>query len=78
MIIPYQQISTDALQGLIETFINREGTDYGDVEYSLADKLEQVKRQLVSGDVVIVFDETTESVNLLPKREANDSINELR
>ena len=66
MIVPYQQLSLEALQGLIEAYINREGTDYGDAEFSLADKVEQVKRQLVPGDVVIVFDEASESVNLMP------------
>ena len=71
MIVPYQQLSLEALQGLIEAYINREGTDYGDAEFSLADKVEQVKRQLVAGDVVIVFDEASESVNLMPRREAD-------
>ena len=71
MRIPYQPISADALQGLIEAFIHREGTDYGDVEYSLADKVEHVRRQLVSGDVVILFDEASESVNLMTRRAAD-------
>ena len=46
MIIPYKQISPDALQGLIEEFITREGTDYGEMEFSLAQKVSQVERQL--------------------------------
>lgn len=70
MIIPYQQISADALQGLIESFIHREGTDYGAVEFSLDDKVAQVKSQLQSGEVVIAYEEATETVNILPRREA--------
>lgn len=70
MIIPHQQISADALQGLIEEFITREGTDYGWDESPLATKVAQVKRQIDAGDVVIVFDPATESVSLLPRREA--------
>ncbi len=70
MIIPYKQISPDALQGLIEEFITREGTDYGEMEFSLAQKVSQVERQLARGDIVIVFDPATESVSILTKHDA--------
>jgi len=71
MIIPYKQISPDALQGLIEEFITREGTDYGEMEISLAQKVSQVERQLAHGDIVIVFDSATESVSILTKHDAS-------
>ncbi len=71
MIIPYKQISPDALQGLIEEFITREGTDYGEMEFSLAQKVSQVERQLARGDIVIVFDQITESVSILTKHDAS-------
>ena len=29
MIIPHRLLSPDALRGVIETFVTREGTDYG-------------------------------------------------
>ena len=76
MIIPHDQLSPDALQGLIEEFITREGTDYGEYEIALAQKVEQVRRQLLRGDVVIVFDVATESISLLTRREANLVINQ--
>lgn len=72
MIIPYQQVSPDALRGLIEEFITREGTDYGWEETSLERKVQQVQTQLERGDVVIVFDATTETVSLLPERDARE------
>ena len=71
MIIPYEQISADALQGLIEEFITRDGTDYGEIEFSLDQKVAQVKRQLARGDIVIVFDPASESVSILTKHDAN-------
>lgn len=71
MIIPHEQISADALQGLIEEFITRDGTDYGETEVSLTQKVEQVKRQLARGDIVIVFDPASESVSILTKHDAN-------
>lgn len=76
MIIPHNQISADALQGLIEEFITREGTDYGEYEVSLAQKVDQVKRQMARGDIVIVFDPATESVSLLTRHEAQAVINQ--
>lgn len=70
MIIPYEQLSSDALQGLIEEFITREGTDYGFEEVSLNTKVEQIKQQLKRRDIVIVFDGATESVSILSRRDA--------
>ena len=69
MMIPWQQLSTDALQGLIEAYVEREGTDYGEREVSASAKHGQILSQLKSGDIVIVFEETTESINLLTKQD---------
>ena len=70
MIIPYEQLSSDALQGLIEEFITREGTDYGIEEVSLSTKVEQIKHQLKRREVVVVFDLASESVSILSRRDA--------
>jgi uncharacterized protein YheU (UPF0270 family) len=70
VIIPYKELSVDALQGLIEEFITREGTDYGADEVNLDTKVLQVRRQLEKGEVVIVFDSNTESVSLLTRQDA--------
>lgn len=76
MIIPYQQLSREALIGLIEEFITRDGTDYGEQEVALELKVKQVERQLATGDVVIVFDPASESVSLLTRRDAQLFINQ--
>ncbi len=67
LIIAPEQLSSDALQGLIEEFITREGTDYGEVEWSLAQKVEQVRELLRRGDASIVFDLITESCTIVPR-----------
>lgn len=72
MIIPHEQLSDDALRGLMEEFITREGTDYG-WETSLERKVEQVKAQIQRGDVAIVFDPATESVSLLTRQQAREA-----
>ncbi|MDB6062468.1 MAG: hypothetical protein JWM78_2571 [Verrucomicrobiaceae bacterium] len=70
LIVPTEQLSADALQGIIEEFITREGTDYGDVELSLAEKAEQIRLQLRKGLVVVVFDILTESCTMMTREDA--------
>ena len=65
MIIPYQQLSADALKGLIQAFILREGTDYGEVERSFEAKIDEVKTQITTGQVLVVFDVKTETASLV-------------
>lgn len=67
MIIPVEQINTDTLDNLVETFITREGTDYGANEVSLEEKVRQIKKQLRMGDIVVVFDAASESANIMSK-----------
>ncbi|MDF7671350.1 YheU family protein [Orbaceae bacterium ESL0721] len=64
MNIPWQDLDPDTLTNLIEYFVLREGTDYGDREKSLAEKVQDVKLQLMSGDVVIVWSELHESIDI--------------
>ncbi|QHM73533.1 YheU family protein [Mixta intestinalis] len=67
MIIPWQDISPETLDNLIEAFVLREGTDYGEQERSLAEKVEDVYRQLKSGEAVLVWSELHETVNIMPR-----------
>ena len=69
MVIPVSQLQEETLNNILEEFITREGTDYGDYEISLQQKVDKLKRQIVQGDVVIVFDSVLESVNLMTKKD---------
>jgi uncharacterized protein len=60
-------LSHKALLGLIEEFVTRNGTDTGYTDGSLDENVEMVIRQLKRGDVFIVYDETTETANIVPK-----------
>lgn len=72
MIIPYKQLSSDALRGLIEDFVTRNGTDYGDIEVSLEIKTAQVMRQLEIGDVVIAYNHDEKYCNIISKEDAHN------
>jgi hypothetical protein len=61
--IQVDALSRQALDGLVEEFVTRDGTDYGTEERTLDDKKDAVRRQLDCGEIVIVFDPETETSN---------------
>ncbi|KAA8996356.1 YheU family protein [Affinibrenneria salicis] len=67
MIIPWQQLNPDTLDSVIESFVLREGTDYGLQERSLAQKVEDVRLQLQRGEAVLVWSELHETLNIMPR-----------
>lgn len=66
--IPYRELSADALRGLIESFVLREGTEYGAREFSLDEKVAHVMRQLQRDEARIVFDPATDSVDIVANK----------
>lgn len=69
MIIPHQQLDKDTLYNLIESYVLREGTDYGEQEFSIENKVAQVHQQLKNGDAMVFFSELHESVTIISKNE---------
>ncbi len=67
MIIPYEKLSTEALERLIEEFVTRDGTDTGYEKKSLGNDVAMVKRQLKRSDVVIVYDQSAKTSNIVPR-----------
>jgi uncharacterized protein YheU (UPF0270 family) len=65
IIVPYRELSASALQGVIESFVLREGTDYGATDFSLEQKVAHVMRQLERKEAHVVFDPDSESVNIV-------------
>ena len=65
--IPASKLSPEALDGLIEEFVTRDGTDYGLREHTLDEKKHDLSRLLERGEVVIVFDVTSETCSIVPK-----------
>ena len=66
--VPWTSLSEEALRGVVEEFVTRDGTDYGRRERSREDKVVDVTRQLRRGEVRILFDPETGTVNLVPTR----------
>ena len=69
MMIPWQDLAPETLDNLIESFVLREGTDYGEQERSLEQKVADIRRQLQSGEVLVVWSELHETVNIMPRNQ---------
>ena len=64
-IIPIERLSSETIQGVIEEFILREGTDYGEKETSMETKIRQVRTKLEKKLSVLVFDDESETTSIL-------------
>lgn len=68
VVVPHSELSPDTLTGVIESFVLREGTDYGERDVPFEMKVMQVRRQLERREAEIVFDPDTESVHIVVRQ----------
>jgi len=64
--VPPQSLSPDVLRGVVENFVLREGTEYGERDFGLEEKCRAVERQLACGDAEIWFDPETRTTDIRP------------
>jgi hypothetical protein len=65
--VPHTALAPDVLRRLIEEFVTRDGTDYGAVERTLAEKVAAVMRQLAAGELAIVVDAEDETIDIVAR-----------
>lgn len=63
--IPMEALSDEALDGVIDDYVMREGTDYGHRDFDLEQKRDAVRRQLRSGRAVITYDTVSFTTTIL-------------
>lgn len=68
MIIPWQALEPSTLNNVLDSFILREGTDYGERELSLEEKRERLRAQLKANNVVIVWSDLNQSLDIKDKK----------
>jgi uncharacterized protein YheU (UPF0270 family) len=68
VVVPFTALSPDALSGVVDNFVLREGTDYGERDVDHETKCMQVRRQLERGEADIVFDPESESVSIMLRK----------
>ena len=67
VVVPYTELAPELLHAVVESFVLREGTDYGEKELSLQAKVARVVAQLKSGEAKILFDPESESVTIVSR-----------
>ena len=65
--VPPSELSPEALRGVIEAFVLREGTDYGERDVPFETKVAQVLRQLERGEAQIMYDPETQGIAIVVK-----------
>jgi uncharacterized protein YheU (UPF0270 family) len=65
VVVPYTELAADLLHAVVESYVLREGTDYGEKEFSLEEKVAHVISRLKRGEARIVFDPESETVSII-------------
>jgi hypothetical protein len=68
LIIPHEKLSPEALRGLIEEVVTRDGNDNGYTRATLEQNVAAVLGQLQRKEVVVVYDEASQTANIVPSR----------
>ena len=64
--VPFTSLSAEALRGLVESVVLREGTDYGERERSFESKVEELLGRLRRGEARILFDFDSQTAEIVP------------
>ena len=64
VVIPIEQLSEQALLGVIDAYVLREGTDYGHRDIPLEEKRARVRRLLESGRAEIQYFPETDFIDI--------------
>lgn len=68
--VPPQRLSADVLQALLEEYASRDGTDYGERELSLEEKVHLLRQQLSQKDLYLLYEAEAQEWDLVPKNQA--------
>jgi hypothetical protein len=65
IVIPHAELSGEALRGVVESVVLREGTDYGEREFTFEDKVAHVLARLKRGEAQILFEPDSQTVQIV-------------
>ncbi|WP_262500997.1 YheU family protein [Pseudohalioglobus sediminis] len=74
--VPVARLEPAALQNLLEEYASRDGTDYGELELTLAEKVGNLRRQLQTMELCLLYHLETEEWDLLPADQAERLLQE--
>lgn len=70
--VPVDRVAPDSLQGLLEEYASRDGTDYGLYETPLGERVAELRRGLSSGELALLFNSSDESWDILQAERVRD------
>ena len=73
--VPLERLEGGIVPGLLEEFASRDGTDYGEHEFTLEQKATALRTQLEKGELQILFDADSEQWDLVPAEQAATLLN---
>lgn len=65
IVVPHAELSAAALRAVVESFVLREGTEYGEHDFSLDQKVAQVMVQLDRGEARVIYDPNSDSIDIV-------------
>ena len=65
MVVPHSQLPPQTLRAVIESFVLREGTEYGARDFTLEEKVAHVIGQLERGVAQVIFDPESQSIDII-------------
>jgi len=68
--VPPGRLQIDVLQALLEEYATRDGTDYGEREVALERKVQELRCQIHSSELCILYDSDSEQWDLVPRARA--------
>jgi uncharacterized protein YheU (UPF0270 family) len=75
VLVPAQRLQAEVLLALLEEYASRDGTDYGERERTLEEKVAQLLCQLRTDELQILYDVDSEQWDLLPRAQAEQLLN---
>ena len=66
--VPHTELAPETLRAVIESFVLREGTDYGAQDVYFERKVADVIRQLDRREAVIFYDPGSDSIDIVVRR----------
>ncbi|MEX1214320.1 YheU family protein [Saccharospirillum sp.] len=73
MIIPAEQLAPETLDSIVRDWLMRQGEDWGLVDGGLDDAIPLARARVLDGDLVILWSETEETLNIMPRDEIRRS-----
>ena len=70
--VPAGELAPGTLRAIAEDFCTRDGTDYGETELTLDQKVAILMRQLKRGEARILFEQRSHTLRIVTDRELRD------